>query len=46
MDTAAVETCVALEERVAEKSRVIAWRVDAVKDFESLGAESAAGFGW
>ena len=44
MNKASVETGVAVEERIAEEARVIAWLVDAANDFESLGAEAAAEF--
>lgn len=39
-----IETAEALDERVAEDARVIAWLADGASDFECVGAEAAAEF--
>ena len=40
-----IETGEALDERVAEDARVIAWLVDGTSDFECVSAEATAEFG-
>lgn len=45
MSKAAVETGVAVEERLAENARMLGWLVDAANDFETIGAEAAAELG-
>lgn len=45
MSKAAVETGVAVEERLAENARMLGWLVDAANDFETIGAEAAADLG-
>jgi hypothetical protein len=46
MNSADVGMGDAWQELAAEESRVIAWLVDGTDDFECLGAEAAAEFGW
>ena len=46
MNSADVEAGDAWQEQATEESRVIAWLVDGTDDFECLGPEAAAEFGW
>lgn len=46
MNSADVGMGDAWQEQAAEESGVIAWLVDGTDDFECLGPEAAAEFGW